>query len=199
MSQPLRFHPTLKKDPHNYSLFCCDRDHADYVKRYFSDTVPHVDFISHVGAVPGENVAIVPYEKRKYDILFSATYHSPQSKLEEMPQVFAESKDIRLFYRLMYDNLAEDSSLTTGNAVFLTLKQTGWTVSDDILNTIFRCAEYVDRGIRMYQRERVADVSTWVDEHFTDGVDIALYDLKHLEDLPEIAGKLLNHPAEAEK
>ena len=37
----------------------------------------------------------------------------------------------------------------------------------------------------------LTDASGWIREHFTDGVDIALYDLAHLERLPEIAARLL--------
>ena len=44
----------------------------------------------------------------------------------------------------------------------------------------------------------LTDRSTWAEEYFTDGEDIAFYDLKHLERLPEIAQDLLDHPAKAE-
>ena len=192
-----------------------------------------------------------------------------------MEQIFSENEGMQTFYKLMYRNLVEDSSLTTEQAVFLTLKQTGWDISGDTLKTVFRCAEYVDWAIRMYQRERVVDVlaeagfelyllgrgwenhssvkypnvhrisdrvsyartltymadakinlnvfpwfksgthdrifntllqrslpltdsSSWLDEHFTDGHDIALYDLKQLDSLPEITEHLLKNTEKAE-
>ena len=37
----------------------------------------------------------------------------------------------------------------------------------------------------------LTDSSAWIDDNYTDGVDIALYDLDHLEKLPDIAGQLL--------
>lgn len=37
----------------------------------------------------------------------------------------------------------------------------------------------------------LTDPSLWLEENFTDGVDIAFYDLKHLDRLPDIAGRLL--------
>lgn len=276
MDPPLRFHPSLVKHPKNYLLFCCDYDHVDYVKRYFKDEVSHVAFMPHVGAVPRQDTPVIPFENRKYDILFSATYYSPQSKLAEMEQVLTGNPDMQQFYHQMYHNLIEDSSLTTEQAVFLTLEQAGWSVSGEMLRTIFRCSEYVDWAIRMYQRgeavsalaesgldlyllgrgwenhssakypnvHRIADrvpyaqslevmadakinlnvfpwfkagthdrifntllqrslpltdSSRWVDAHFTNGVDIALYDLKHLELLPEIASRLLQDTARAEQ
>lgn len=45
----------------------------------------------------------------------------------------------------------------------------------------------------------LTDPSRWVMENFTDGVDIALYDLKHLEELPGIAERLLKDHVSAEK
>ncbi len=275
MDPPLRFHPTLKKHPKNYFLFCCDYDHVDYVTRYFPDDVPHVAFMPHIGTVPQYEIPVVPYAARKYDILFSATYYSPESKLAEMKEMLSDNSDMQQFYHLMYRNMIEDSALTTEQAVFLTLQQLEWSVPDDTLRTIFRCSEPIDWAIRMYQRGQVVsalaesgldlyllgrgwedhssakypnvhriadripyaqtlsamadakinlnvfpwfksgthdrifntllqrslpltDSSRWVDAHFTDGQDIVLYDLKHLEQLPEIAGRMLDSPELAE-
>lgn len=44
----------------------------------------------------------------------------------------------------------------------------------------------------------LTDSSSWIDTHYTDREDIVLYQLDHLEKLPEIADFWLAHPAEAE-
>lgn len=44
----------------------------------------------------------------------------------------------------------------------------------------------------------LTDSSTWIDENFTDGVDIALYNLKKLDKLPDIAHHLLTDETGAE-
>lgn len=44
----------------------------------------------------------------------------------------------------------------------------------------------------------LTDSSTWIDQHYENGRDIALYDLNHLEKLPEIADYWLTHTAQAE-
>lgn len=74
MDPPLRFHPSLEKHPQNYLLFCCDLNHVEYVKKYFSQTVSHVDFMPHVGIIPNKTIPDIPYREKKYDILFSGTY-----------------------------------------------------------------------------------------------------------------------------
>lgn len=275
MDPPFRFHSFLNSHSKNYRLFCCDYDHVEYVKKHFSDRVPYVAFMPHVGAVPKPETPFVPYADRKYDILFSATYYSPESKLAQMDQAFSENAALQNFYHLMFQNLVEDSSLTTEQALFLTMQQNGLSVPDDTLKTLFLCSEYVDWAIRMYQRGQVVSVlaesgldlyllgrgwenhssskypnvhriddrvpyaqtltamadakinlnvfpwfkagthdrifntllqhslpltdsSRWVDLNFKDGQDIVLYDLKHLEQLPGIAERMLKNPSQAE-
>ncbi len=44
----------------------------------------------------------------------------------------------------------------------------------------------------------LTDSSTWIDAHYRDGEDIALYHLEHLDRLPSIAEYWLTHPDESE-
>lgn len=276
MDPPLRFHPTLMTHSKNYHLFCCDRDHVEYVKKYFSNEVPYVDFMPHVGVMPAPDIPVVPYAERKYDILFSGTYYRPQDKLAELNRVLTDRPDIQALYQLMYQNLITDSSLNLEQALLLSLNQMKLTVTEDTLKILFSYSENVDWAIRMYQRERVitalaeagleihllgrgwenhscagypnvhriddrvpyaqtlsymanakinlnifpwfkagthdrifntllqrslplTDHSSWADEYFTDGQDIAFYDLKHLSQLPALVTKLLRDPAKAEE
>lgn len=45
----------------------------------------------------------------------------------------------------------------------------------------------------------LTDSSSWIDENFRAGEEIAIYDLEKLEKLPEIAGELLNNKTKAEE
>lgn len=275
MDHPLRFHPALEKHPEHYYLFCCDRNHVEYVKKYFANQVPFVEFMPHAGVLPSPGAPVIPFEKRKYDLLFTGTYYRPQDKFEELKQVFTENSDLYRFYQAMYGHFLENSNVTTEQAVLDILEQFGWTVPDETLRNLLRCSEYVDWAIRMHQREQVVkvladhgfelyllgrgwenhpsihcsnvhriddripygqtlsymanakinlnvmpwfkagthdrifnillqhslpltDSSSWIDENFTDGVDIGLYDLKALDQLPEITRRLLSEPARTE-
>ena len=275
LDPPLRFHPTLEKHPQNYLLFCCDRDHVDYVKRYFNETVPFVEFMPHVGVMPQKDAPVIPYSQKQYDILFSGTYYRPEDMFAKIEKFFEKGTPIYQFYQFMFRLLTEDSSLTTEQAVLQTIRQAGFDAGPGELKTLLNFSESVDWAIRMYYRGRVVealadagfelhllgrgwenhstasypnvhriddripyektlyymadakinlnifpwfksgthdrifntllqhslpltDPSKWVTEHFTDGEDIALYDLKHLEQLPEIAGSLLWDSTRAE-
>ncbi len=280
MDHPLRFHPMLAKHPRRYLLFCCDWNHVEYVKRYFGREVPCVLFMPHVGVLPKEDSGQeIPYEKRKFEILFSGTYYQPESMLSQIKEQlhfnFSDNTTAEDFYRRMYQELVRDSSLTTEAAVLDTAGRLGWQISEDAVKMLMNGSVYVDWAIRMYQRERVVkalaeaglplyllgrggenhpsvhcknvhhlndrvpyaetlplmadakinlnvfpwfkygthdrifntllqhslpltDSSRWIEENFTDGEDIALYDLDHLEELPRIAEGLLSDPDRAE-
>ena len=277
MDPPIRFHGVFKKHPRNYHLFCCDRDHMEYVRKYFHEEVSDIVFMPHAGTLPAEDDPVIPYAKRSYDILFSGTYYRYQDEFMKLKTVFSVEPNTKLysFYEQMFSNLTEDSCLTLDQAFHLTLDQCKWEVSEDMLKLMLTFTEPVDWAVRMYYREQVitaiaeaglkihllgrgwenyplidrpnvyhideripfaetlpymadakiclnvfpwfksgshdrifntllqhsvplTDYSHWVADHFTDGVDIALYDLAHMEQLPGIAESLLKDSAFAE-
>lgn len=275
MDPPLRFHSTLKKHPQNYLLFCCDWDHVEYVKKYFGTEVSHVDFMPHVGVIPDENESRIPYAEKKYDILFSGTYYTPENFFLNIEKQFPKDSLIYTLYQYVFDCLKENPDLTMEQAMLYTMEKLALHVEPEHLKNLLHCSESVDWAIRMYERGRVVqtlaeagfelyllgrgwenhssagypnvhhisgrvpyaetlpymadakinlnvfpwfkagthdrifntllrhsvpltDSSRWVMENFTDGEDIALYDLKHLERLPDIVSGLLGDCAHAE-
>ena len=272
MDAPTRFFPAFMAPPQHYYMFCCDRDHVDYMEKYYGKTVKNVVFMPHAGVMPAEDTEAVPYKERKYDILFCGTYYRPEDKFadlkQELAQAFPGDTAMYQFYEYMYQNLKEDSSLSMEKAALVTASRIGWTIPEDFMEALMYCGESIDWAVRMYQRERViaaladagfevhllgrgwenhpcagranvhriddripygqtlsymadakitlnvmpwfkngthdrifnamlqrsiplTDASGWIREHFTDGTDIALYDLEHLDRLPEIAARLL--------
>ena len=275
MDPPFRFHRTLERHSKNYRLFCCDRDHVEYVKRYFPREVPNVAFMPHAGAAPAKDALVLPYEGRKFDILFTATYYRPQDRLGELLRMCEGNTSMKQLYQMAYQNMIGNTALAAEQAILLAMQQGGWAVPEETLKVIFAWAENLDWAIRMYQREQVVtilaeagfelyllgrgwenhsasgysnvhridgrvpyaqtlsymadakinlnvmpwfksgthdrifntllqhslpltDRSSWIDENFTDGQDIAMYDLKHLDRLPAIAESLLHDPDKAE-
>lgn len=276
MDPPLRFHTALEKHPKNYILFCCDWDHVEYVKKYFGQEVPYVGFMPHVGVIPDPDAPVIPYAEKKYDVLFSGTYYTPESMLAQTEEMVEKGTVLYDFYQALFACLVENSKLTIEEGVFHTIEKLGLSVDQDMQKSLMSCAAYVDWAIRMYERGRVVQVlaeagvelhllgrgwenhssakypnvhriddripyadtlpymadarlnlnvfpwfkagthdrifntllqhslpltdsSRWVDENFTDGEDIALYDLEHLEQLPGIVKGLLRDPEHAEK
>lgn len=154
MDHPLRFHPTMNRHPQKYIQFCCDRNHVDYVRKYFAAEVGHVAFLPHAGTLtPPKNV--LSFSKRRYDILFSGSYIRPEIKLAEINRNFPEGTTMNLLYKMMADYLIIYSTVTVEQAALDVIAQMGLQVSGQQLKSIFRCAEPIDWMIRMYQRGRV--------------------------------------------
>ncbi len=267
MDPPLRFRPLLEHPPKKYELFCCDREHVEYVKKYYGKSVAAVDFMPHVGVLP-EKKAWIPYDERKYDILFCGTYYKPESKMAEIDAQCPADSDAYFLYHRTFEFLKTNNSLSAWQGFLAVVRQLGWNIPEEVLKQMLTLLDSLDWAIRMYQRERVVsalaesgldiyllgrgwenhpaadlpnvhriddripygetlacmadarinlnvmpgfkkgthdrifntllqgsvpltDSSAWIDENFSDGVDIALYDLDHLEELPNIARKLL--------
>ncbi len=267
MDPPLRFRPLLENPPARYHLFCCDREHVEYVRTYFGETVTAVDFMPHVGFLP-EKKEWIPYDERRYDILFCGTYYRPESKMAEIDAQCPPDSDAYYLYHRTFDFLKANSSLSAWQGFLTVVRQLGWEIPEEVLKQMLTLLDSLDWAVRMYQRERViwalaesgldihllgrgwenhlaaslpnvhriddripygetlaymadakinlnvmpgfkkgthdrifntllqgsvplTDSSAWIDENFSDGVDIVLYDLDHLERLPDIARKIL--------
>lgn len=275
LDPPLRFHPTLLKHPRNYIQLCCDRNHVSYVKKYFSDSVEHVEFMPHAGTfMPNANV--IPFAERRYDILFSGTYYRPQEQLCKIDAWFPKGDLMNAFYQEMGVYMQQHSKLTTEQAALDTIAKMNLKVTDDLLRSIFRGSEPMDWMIRMYHRGRViqtlaeagfelwllgrgwenhtsaqfsnvhriddripfaqtlpymanakislnvmpwfkagtherlfnsllqhalllTDTSSWIEENYIAGEEIAVYDLDHLEELPGMVRELLDDQQRAEQ
>ena len=275
MDPPFRFHPYLTNHPQRYLLFCCDFEHVAYVKKYFSDSVPYVLFMPHVGAANKESASPISFAKRKYDILFTATYYRPADHLKEAEKLCGGSAAMYTLLQAVYKNLQQDSSLTMEQAVLYTLQQKGISFETRFLLSLLRLTVPIDWAIRMYHRERIVsiladagfdlyllgrgwenhpsagrtnvhriadripygetlsymaqarvnlnvmpwfkagthdrifntllqhsvpltDTSLWLTQNFTDGEDIAFYDLDHSEQLPDIVSRLLTDTERSE-
>lgn len=155
MDPPLRFHPVLLNPPQKYLMFCCDREHVEYVKEYFGNTVNHVEFMPHVGVMPEKNVQVIPYKDRRYDILFCGTYYKPELRFSEIEKVCPKDSNTYSLYQSIFNNLKKNSRLSIWKGCLDTLQQSGMEISDIALKKLLGSISCIDWAIRMYQRERV--------------------------------------------
>ncbi len=272
MDHPLWMHPSMEHHPRKYIQFCPDEEHVAYVKRYFPN-VEHVEFLAHAGTP--DDQPVIPYADKKYDILFSASYFTPEDRLSQLEQIYPRDS----FLYAVCVEIGEDQIAHTQKplirSVLDILAAHNMPLSDSGVKTIMRSLTSVNWMVRMYYRGKavealvnaglpvhiigkgwhshpcagapnlhiladridladtfaymrdarinlnvmpwfkegthdrifntmlrhsicLTDSSTWIDSHYTDGEDIALYDLNALDKLPDIASYWLEHPAEAE-
>lgn len=157
MDHPLRFHPTMQKHPKNYIQFCCDRNHVEYVRKYFSKEVPFVEFMPHAGTYMGEP-DLVGYKDRPYDVLFSGTFYEPGSYLKQIDKEFEGNEFLREFYHNLSVYMIENHSVITEQAVLDLAAEMNLELKPEQLKTVFACSEPIDWMARMYYRKKVIQI-----------------------------------------
>ena len=244
-----------------------DRKHSAYLKKHFPK-FHHTAFIPLSGT-PSDRIR--PYEKRRIDVLFTGSYHVPESMLNvpEEGEEFA-----RMIYLAVWNLLIEAPHMTLDEALERVFEGYEIVVDENTFHKVVVELKSVEGGIRWYFREQLicsllkagirvdvfgngweklecegkenlvihkggaqaasralgdakialnimpwfkagiqerviagmlsgavalTDTSAYIEEEFTDGENIVLYHLEHIE---EAAGKvqwLLEHGQEAER
>ena len=182
MDHPLRFHDTMRHHPHHYVQFCCDQNHVDYVRKYFSHEVPQVFFLPHAGTVPEEiedatDISRIDRQKvaaefgdnkKDIDILFSGTYYDPNRYYEDIDKWFDPGTVLNQFYKDLFLYMRDNPKESPEQAVssFIYLKD--MNVDQEKMLIMMRAAEPVDWMVRHYFRQQV--VSTLVNAGFNVSV-----------------------------
>lgn len=154
MDHPLRFHPTMQKHPKNYIQFCCDRNHVEYVRKYFGGEVSFVEFMPHAGTYMGES-DLAGYQERPYDVLFSGTFYEPENYLKQIDKEFERNELLREFYHNLSGYMIENHSITTEQAVLDLAAEMDLGLKPEQLKMVFACSEPIDWMARMYYRKKV--------------------------------------------
>nr|MCR4642539.1 hypothetical protein [Lachnospiraceae bacterium] len=89
---PLEHDPDVAMGPADYRIICLDRDHVDYVYKYYPN-VKKCYFLPLPGVLTAEKEP-EPFEKREYDLLFTGSFYS-LGKLEN--EISAYSPMIRKY------------------------------------------------------------------------------------------------------
>ena len=89
MDHPFHYAPALKAAPETTRLYCIDRNHVAYVKRFFQN-IHQVDFLPHAG-IQQENEQLVPLESRPIDVLYPGSLS--KYKIELLIPDFGQFQD----------------------------------------------------------------------------------------------------------
>lgn len=73
MDHPFHYADKIRRLPHTGRLYCIDRNHVAYVRRFFKN-VRWVDFLPHGGtAIDERDLEVLPLEKRPVDVLYAGS------------------------------------------------------------------------------------------------------------------------------
>lgn len=151
VDHPLSFHSYLECKGENAWDFFPDYNHIEYVKKYFPHR-EHLSFLPHAGTST-EN--IVPYNDRKYDIVFSATYWPAEDKMRQINKLTQEDANIRNFFIEIMQILVDHNELTIEQAFEEALKARSLTIPIKNQLILLQNMKLIDEFIRMFYREKV--------------------------------------------
>lgn len=163
VDHPLYYHSCLKEAGERMRVFCVDREHVGYVRRFYPGV--KVEFLplagnellfSHGDGEHGTYRADVPepvpYGQRTFDLVFTANYVSMEM-LEE--KVKALDEDYRIFYRRITEDLIADPAQSVDAVMERHIRDELGAVPEEQLCAAMSGMIWIDLFIRSYFREKV--------------------------------------------
>ena len=163
VDHPLYYHSCLKEAGERMRVFCVDREHVGYVRRFYPGV--KVKFLplagnellfSHGDGEHGTHRADVPepvpYGRRTFDLVFAANYVSMEM-LEE--KVKALDEDYRIFYRWITEDLIADPTQSVDAVMERHIRDELGAVPEEQLCAAMSGMIWIDLFVRSYVREKV--------------------------------------------
>lgn len=163
VDHPLYYHSCLKEAGERMRVFCVDREHVSYVRRFYPGL--KVEFLplagnellfSHGDGEHGTHRADVPepvpYGRRNVDLVFTANYVSMEM-LEE--KVKALDDDYRIFYRRITEDLIADPVQSVDAVMERHIRNELGDLPEEQLCAAMSGMIWIDLFIRSYFREKV--------------------------------------------
>ena len=163
VDHPLYYHSCLKEAGERMQVFCVDREHVGYVRRFYPgvkvEFLPLAGnelFFAHGDVEHGTHRADVPepvpYGRRTVDLVFTANYVSMEM-LEE--KVKALDDDYRIFYRRITEDLIADPAQSVDAVMERHIRDELGAVPEEQLCAAMSGMIWIDLFIRSYFREKV--------------------------------------------
>ena len=163
VDHPLYYHSCLKEAGERMRVFCVDREHVGYVRRFYPGL--KVEFLplagnellfSHGDGEHGTHRVDVPepvpYGRRTVDLVFTANYVSMEM-LEE--KVKALDDDYRIFYRRITEDLIADPAQSVDAVMERHIRNELGAVPEEQLCAAMSGMIWIDLFVRSYVREKV--------------------------------------------
>lgn len=175
VDHPLYFHTKLKSDLPRMTVFCVDKEHVEYIRRFYPELkVKFLPLAGNVrlgktayqtGAHPRDAAAeawydavwnyekeLIPYEKRKYDFVFTANY----VPIEQLECRFSDlDAEYAAFYRGILDDLTANPAQSVDTVMERHICGELGAVSDCELVAAMAAMPFCDLYVRTYFRAEI--------------------------------------------
>ena len=151
VDHPLYYHKWLVNALSGMKIFCIDREHVAYMERFYPG-IP-VKFLPLAGNVLyGNELAPIPYEKRKYDVVFTGNYTPVEHLYREIDGLEA---DYRTFYRGIIEDLIAHPNISLDSAMEAHIRRELGEIPDTDKRSAIAGMVFVDICVRSYFRGEI--------------------------------------------
>ena len=155
VDHPLYYHSKLEHPMSRMKVFCVDREHVTYMRRFYPEV--EADFLPLAGNVilqeTGEEVnCIVPYEKRPYDLVFTGNYTPVEHIYREIETL---EEDYKKFYKDIIEDMIDNPTVPIDEMLERHIYRELGEVSDKEKRAAIAGMVFIDICIRSYFRGEI--------------------------------------------
>lgn len=166
VDHPFCFHESLLDAPANGRIFCIDRNHVRYIRRFYPQ-LSQVGFLPHGGIEAAQEHP--PIGARGTDVLYmgglSRKYaEQTEKELADMMDPVLERTAEEVYWKLI-----REPWRCTEEVMEETLRENDVVLEEDLLREVISCLRYVEQYAVSYYREKV--IRTLIE----NGVHVTLF------------------------
>lgn len=166
MDHPFCYHTALAAAPGNAVVLCTDRNHMNYVSRFY----PHIPIAGYLPHAGKETKAVRrPVKERKTDVLYAGGLSSSFAE-KTIPDLSKYSDmDVKKVCEKTYERLIETPCRTTEEVLEEVLLEQGVSYEDSKLAEVIADLHFIDLYAVSYFREKTIRILA------ESGIEILLY------------------------
>lgn len=150
VDHPMYFHTKLLCAPAGMRLFCIDREHVRYVRRFYPGI--RAEFLPVAGNELLPDMPPLPFEKRRYDLVFTANYVCFD---DLAPRLAVQGPEYEVFYRGILDDLIAGPDQSVDAVMERHIVKELGACSDADKRSAMAGMALIDLCVRAYFRERI--------------------------------------------
>ena len=149
VDHPFYYHKFLPYLPHDYMQISIDKEHEDYIKRFFPE-IKRGPFLPLAGSTICEEGKLLGWDERPVDVIFTGNYNPPE---KHEPLIKRNGPEYEKFYRDLLDDIITNTDLTMSCAIEKHIKESfPDEVNEESLKDTFPYMIMIDLYIRHYFR-----------------------------------------------
>lgn len=164
MDHPFHYKAALDRAPEQMILLCMDRNHVEYVKRFFLN-IKRVAFFPHAGielqkkdaAYAGES-CYVPIEERKIDVLYAGglSRYAAEGLIPDLGSI--REFDAFELVKKALEKLINNPELTTEHVIEQCLQEINFKINDKKLGETIAELRFLDALAVSFYREQAVRI-----------------------------------------